>query len=226
MAGARYFGHLGSTFWFVSGVRLVADGYDELHADRNRELHGIEARPPVGPAAATIEQQWWVLNDMLLARVVDNYLTFLSQTLAAVFEMRPEALRSRDKMEVEEVLRHDSMEDLVATIAEKKVRDLSYRSVPDIGGYFDKRLGISLTPSRGDLSAIEVLVAQRNVVVHNRAKVDHLYKRKVHSSFERIGEDLPVGYEHVVAAARTLSCSVRHIEEQVIAKFPALSIGG
>lgn len=71
-----------------------------------------------------------------------------------------------------------------------------------------------------------MLTAQRNLVVHNRAKVDRLYKRKVHASFERVGEDLPVSYEHVVAAARTLSRSVRHIEGQVIAKFPALSIGG
>ena len=48
MAGARYFGHLGSTLWFVSDVRLVADHYDEVEARLNRELCGIEAQPPVG----------------------------------------------------------------------------------------------------------------------------------------------------------------------------------
>ena len=52
MSGARYFGHLGSTLSFVSDVRLVADSYDELHAERNREQHGIETQPPVGSSGA------------------------------------------------------------------------------------------------------------------------------------------------------------------------------
>ena len=218
-------------------------------------------------------QQHWVLNDMLLARIVDNYVTFLSQTLArthlintcprfdgvlsgsanlpkrlknvvltsvgvscsplvpiyemasSIFEVRPEALRSQEKISIDEVLRHSSMRDLVEAMAEKKVGELSHKSVTKINAYFDKRLGISLVASEDDLSAIEMLASQRNLVVHNRGKVNRLYKRKVPSSQEEVGADLPVSYEHVVAAAQVLSRSVRHIEEQIIEKFPALSVG-
>lgn len=83
-----------------------------------------------------------------------------------------------------------------------------------------------MTPTKDDLSAVEVLTVQRNLVVHNRGKVDRSYKRRVPSSREEVGADLPVGYEDVVAAARTLSRAVRHVEGQVLGKFPDLSVGG
>ncbi len=132
----------------------------------------------------------------------------------------------RTVIDIEEVLRHDSTRDLVEAPALNKVRELPYRSVAEIGSYLEKRLGLSLTPSKGDLSTIEVLTAQRNLVVHNRGKVDRSYKRKVPASGERVSTDLPVGYEDLVAAARTLSRAVRYVEEQVVGKFPALCVGG
>ncbi len=78
-AGHTYFGYLGATFSFVSDLRLVADHFDELETELVREQLGVEGARQPGRAAATLAQFWWVLDDMLLVRVLDNYLSYLSE---------------------------------------------------------------------------------------------------------------------------------------------------
>jgi hypothetical protein len=92
----------------------------------------------------------------------------------------------------------------------------------ELNGQLKELLGTSLTPSGADLSRLKELSPQRNLLVHKRGKVDDVYKGRVPSSFDRTGEDLPISYVDIVTAAKLLSRSVRHLEEQVIREVPDL----
>ncbi len=224
-AGHTYCGYLGATFSFVSDLRLVDDHFDELETELVREQLGVEGARQPGRAAATLAQFWWVLDDMLLVRVLDNYLSYLSEILAAVFAIRPEVLRSSDAtVTLDEVLRHETMSAFVATVSEQRVRQLSYKGITELALYFEKRLGLRLAPTGDDLKAIDMLAAQRNILVHNRGRADRVYKRKVPGDRPRVGEQLLINYNYVVTSATLLSRSVRYLDLQVVSKFPSLAI--
>jgi len=72
------------------------------------------------------------LMEVILVRHVENYLNYLSALLRAIFLARPEALRSSEKIDLETVLKHESIEDLVRTVTERKVESLSYSSFSDL----------------------------------------------------------------------------------------------
>ena len=65
-------------------------------------------------------------------RHVENFLNYLSSLLNEIFIQRPEILKSSEKIDLEIVLGHSSIEDLVQTIAERKVENLSYKSLIDL----------------------------------------------------------------------------------------------
>ncbi|MHC4573485.1 MAG: hypothetical protein ACYS76_05055 [Planctomycetota bacterium] len=75
-----------------------------------------------------------------MARTVDNYLSYLTGTLREGFCCRPDILRSSEKIEFAEVLSFESIDHLVAHLADKKVHDLSYKSVAALDDYFQDRL--------------------------------------------------------------------------------------
>ncbi len=104
------------------------------------------------------------------------------------------------------------------------MRQLSYKGITELALYFEKRLGLRLAPTGDDLKAIDMLAAQRNILVHNRGRADRVYKRKVPGDRPRVGEQLLINYNYVVTSATLLSRSVRYLDLQVVSKFPSLAI--
>lgn len=73
-----------------------------------------------GAADALVTRQR-LLFEMMLCRAVDNYLCYIAGLLTQIFTHRPEALRSAEKITVDEVLQHTDMQDVIKYIAEQKV---------------------------------------------------------------------------------------------------------
>jgi hypothetical protein len=67
-----------------------------------------------------------IVLEMMLSRGVENFLTYLSEMLGAIFRARPETMRSSATIRVDEVLKHSSMDEFVSYLAEKQVNQLSY----------------------------------------------------------------------------------------------------
>jgi hypothetical protein len=84
------------------------------------------------------------LIEIILVRHIENFLNYLAALLFEIFTQRPETLRSSDRIEVEEVLRHSSVEAIVRAVAERKVEALSYSSFQDLRGFFRDRFSLEL----------------------------------------------------------------------------------
>jgi hypothetical protein len=95
-------------------------------------------------ATAVLDRHIPLLSELVYCRATDSYLVFISGVLAAVFKAKPEILRSSEKVEVEFVLRHGSMDDLLSSLIENRVRELSFQGMADVAKYFDKRLNLSI----------------------------------------------------------------------------------
>jgi hypothetical protein len=86
------------------------------------------------------------------------------------------------------VLEYDDMADLLDALAERKVSDLSYKSLADLSGYFKEKLGLALTATKGELEHLTLLVEIRNLLVHNRGIVNSIFLSKTKSTKWKLGQ--------------------------------------
>lgn len=152
-----------------------------------------------------------ILMQMLHARMVDNYLSYLTGVLHEAFSCKPEILRSSEKVEFAEVLAFQEMKDLVQYLAGKKIRSLSYQSVEELNEYFINRFNATLLPEE-KLAELIKAVETRNVIVHNRGIRNRLYCNKVGEDEDMIGKPRTIGIEYEEKVNSMLFDSVKGLD--------------
>lgn len=149
---------------------------------------------------------------VILVRHVENYLNYLSSILREVFLARPEALKSSERIELETVLAHTSIEELVKTISERKVESLSYASLNNLTEYFREKFHISVVKD-ADLSRVVEAIEIRNISVHNRCVINGRYVARTKYDANRLGKPVSVGIERIETTTRVLAESVATIDK-------------
>jgi len=129
----------------------------------------------------TLSEKQQFFLEVLLVRHIENYLNYLSSLLREIFIQRPETLRSSDKVELEAVLKHDSIEDFVKTCAERKVEGLSYSSLKHLQEYFADHFSLTFL-SQADFPILNEAVEVRNISVHNRCIINKRFISKTGGS--------------------------------------------
>lgn len=119
-----------------------------------------------------------ILVELVYCRIVDRYLIHLSEILNSLFLNVPTMLKSNDKIDLEFVLNHKSLDDLVAALVEKKVMDLSFRGMREVARFFEDRLKMPLFNKEEDLKAVILAVEIRNLFTHNRGIVNRAFKSR------------------------------------------------
>jgi hypothetical protein len=199
-------------------------GHIEHTAEKMRELKGILDK--VNPARANREtkaewkgpiedlkkhRQFFI--EILLVRHVENYLNFLSSLLKVVFIARPEVLRSSEKIDLETVFRHSSIDDLVKTVAERKVDSLSYASFGDLADYFNEKFHMVLVGEK-DLQSVIEAIETRNISVHNRCVVNQRYLSRTGRKNIELGEIRILGIEDLEKIAVVLTQSAISVDKE------------
>src|SRR6266511_3891545 len=129
--------------WFVLFVASLAIRADEAVRTASKalleyeedEAKRTELQAAMDRGAGTtdlLRSNRHLVLQMAVQRSVDNYLTYLSELLALLFRTRPETLRSSETVPLEEVLRHMSMDELIAALAERRVERLAYLGMADL----------------------------------------------------------------------------------------------
>jgi hypothetical protein len=124
-----------------------------------------------------------LFREMLYCRMVDNFLTYIAELIAEILTAKPAILRSQEKLEIAVILDHADFPSLVSTIADRKVRDLSYLKVQDLFRYISERLGIELFESDAERNELIRIVEFRNLITHSRAVVNATSRKRL----EQIG---------------------------------------
>lgn len=161
-----------------------------------------------------------VVSEMLLVRVVDNFLSYVSELLALVFTSKPETLRSNETVKLEEILQYGTMEDLIQHITEKRVERLSYQGMRDLNKDLAERLGFELFLSPEDLSHAVRLVEDRNLIVHSRGIVNQTYHKRTADSTIPVGKPMElISIRRIRKETEFLARSVVSMDERAAAKF-------
>lgn len=191
--------HLHDTLLEVTDEPKEKEKLTKEWAERRGPLHELKNH-----------RQFFV--EVILVRHVENYLNYLSSLLMEIFLARPEVLRSSDRIELETVLRHDSIEDLVRTVAERKVDSLSYASFADLSDFFAERFHVDLIPD-SDRSLVIDAIETRNISVHNRCVINQRYVTRTKIARDKIGTIRVVGIDWVEKVISTLANSVIAVDK-------------
>lgn len=183
-------------------------------------LAKIDGNPEPENKKATIkylrDNHLSLLFEIILSRLIDNYQKYLSDILFEIFVHKPETLKSRAVVEVEEVLECESIEVFVRRYAAKKVDDLAYKSFADLQDFFEERFGISVNDEKG---AIALAVEIRNISTHNRCVINKRFLSKTNESSENEGQVRKIDGEMLKTLLELLPKSVTKIDKQVRGKF-------
>lgn len=128
--------------------------------------------------------------ELAYCRFVDRYLLHVSEVLTALFTLRPEMLRSNEKVEIQFILEHTSMEELVKALIERKVTALAFEGMRKLAHYFDGHLKIPLFDTDEQLEVGVLAVELRNLFTHNQGVVNRLFKQRVPGFDCTLGERL------------------------------------
>jgi hypothetical protein len=207
-------------------IELESSGSpDVVQATPGGELDEEEARLrslAEGVAATEkhfVEEHLVPLTELLLTAAVDNFLTYVSGLLNQIFVERPETLTSNETVRLEEVLQFASMEDLVASLAERRVERLAYQSLDALAANLEKTLGFRLFEDREEQSRATRLVATRNLLTHNRGVANSRFLQQVPDSGYTPGDAIRLVSAEVGSDLDFLTDCARRIDVRAIEKF-------
>ena len=209
---------------FVSSLVIIAEhvGSDDLVAHE----HGppelklvVDGLKVSGGSTEVLRYHSRRLWEMLYIRAVDNYQTYLADLLGLVFRNNPETLRTEATERLDFILAHESMDDLIDSLAEKRVRTLTYRSIEDLADDLRSRYSFELFETPAQQRKVELIIANRNAFVHNRAIANSVYLTVAKRTDVKVGEQIPLRYdllwEHWLALCRV----AKETDARAVEKF-------
>jgi len=158
-----------------------------------------------------------MIAQMILARSVDNFLTYISELLILIYRAKPQMLRASDqKIAWDEVLGYDAMEELVAALIDRRVNALTYKGLKDLAKDLEQHIG--LFSAEEDLAKGAEIVEQRNLIVRNRGIINNIVSR-VSAYSDRVGQQLMLSVNEVMTKTLFLRLSALDIDRRASEKF-------
>lgn len=183
------------------------------------EAHASLASKKPGPRTKALRRSQQELLEMLLSRSVDNFQLYVVEIIRDVLRARPEILSGRkQEITLGQILQFGSIDDLVLDIVESRVSSLSYKGFADLKDWCAGR-GIPLVVPEESYPAVAELIALRNIVVHNRGRVDPRYQAVVGPTSPALGEPRPIDVDEFFEALDLLDRVVELTDVAVSAKF-------
>ena len=156
--------------------------------------------------------------ELINNRYIDNYINYLSELLAFIFQQRPETLRSSDQIEIASVLQHDTLEEFIRAEAERRVERLSYKSFGDLMDFFQSRFNLHLFAEE-KIPLIVEAIEVRNISVHNRCIINKRFCRRTGVDPSLIGQRRELFIETVDQLAPTLFEGVKKLDASTRTKL-------
>lgn len=163
-------------------VEALASGGTKTDLD-NWERVKLEK---TGPANSALKSTLDLQRKIVFVQAVDYFLVYISELLKILHRSHPAMLKTDEKITYSEITEFSRMIDLVDYMIDKKVQDLSFKSLSQLSKEVKNKHGFDLFRSPLSLQLASMHVEKRNILVHNNGIVNRRY-------IERTGSRLPEG---------------------------------
>jgi hypothetical protein len=160
-----------------------------------------------------------LLAEVSVCRAVDNFQCYLTDVLRAVFAVRPETLKSKQTVEIAEVLDCSTIGEFAGRVAERKTEELTYSGFIGITDFMTERLGVPIKLEDSCKQLASLAIAVRNVVVHNRGRANERFLRLTGRNDVKNGDLVPIQLAQTRTWFRALHTFAETIDDALILKF-------
>ncbi|MCW3071307.1 MAG: hypothetical protein JWO44_1197 [Bacteroidetes bacterium] len=158
-------------------------------------------------------------SQMQYARSVDNIITYFKDILAEVVSERPEILKSSEVERLDFILQFETMEEFVDAMVEKKTEELFYRGIDKIEEFFINKLNLKLFKSDIEKNAFNLIIKNRNLIVHNRGRVNSQFLKEFpFLKFEK-GQFLRYAFQDLADLSVALTNIAGHLDYEIAKKY-------
>lgn len=193
----------------------LADIKDMIDNEDHEDTPGIDDG---GSMTHELHKNKQVLFQMIHARMVDNYLTYLTEIIVECFSRRPEAMRSSETIELSEILQYDNFDSIVSHVADKKVHSLSYKSISVLDEFFDSKFGVHIVPE-ASLEFLVKTIEIRNIITHNRGVKNRRFVAKVGDDEAEVGRSQKIKLDFLGQVNSLLFESVKRLDNSLRKKL-------
>lgn len=167
-----------------------------------------------------LERNKKIVTEMVLVRIADNFLAYLTDLLRLVMTTRPETvLAEKGKLDIRQVLEAASLDDLKKEIIEDRILSLSYKSVSDLADYLNSQLGFKVFSSPENRSIVVKTIETRNIVVHNRCRINQRFLDRAGGEKHEIGGLLTINPSDLLRMNKYFDALATEIDHAATAKF-------
>jgi len=143
---------------------------------------------------------------------------FVSEFLKLIYRHRSNMLKSNKKqLSYEEVCCQDSLEDLIAYMAEKKAAATVDDGIDKMDTYLNEQFNIELNKYKG-WQDLRESVYRRNIIIHNRGIANKTYCKKIDSSKE-LGKKVETDYKYAIDLAENISGFIDYMHNKIAKKL-------
>ena len=159
------------------------------------------------------------LAPLWTAKTVDNFNCYLADVLSIVFRRCPETLKCNKTVTFEQVLDCESLDEVLQKLASLKVEELAYNGFEEMWKYLKDRVGIQVDLDEANCQAVGEAIAIRNIVVHNRGRVNARFLKETRLPHLAHGDRFSVKADRLNCYLNALEAAACRVDEEVIQKF-------
>ena len=224
---------------FVSDLALRVDDMARLASEAVPP--GVSGRPVGGGAqlpsaegamARTLRGQRHVFLHMVLARVVDSYLAYLSELAVLLAVNNPRALGPGEGVPLELLVEHDSVEEVVDSLVRDRVFQLAASGLDALERWVADRFGFALFAEDAVRDRVARLIEVRNLIARHRGLATRRFAGSDREGRVRPGQPVELTVDQLFSDSSLLARSVTDIDVRASDQFdlpravaPALPIG-
>ncbi|WP_421951094.1 hypothetical protein [Pelagibacterium sp.] len=164
-----------------------------------------------------------LVNELLLSRAVESFDLYLTKTLRDIFLARPEMLKSEQQLDAGSIIEAGSYDEVILRLVERRINELSYKSLAELRKYVRKGTGIDLFETEAIYECVVLASEVRNLIAHNDTVVNAQFTARtkgisVPLDRSRTGR-LRIDDAWLRRTSYTLDAVVFRFDELVAAKF-------
>jgi hypothetical protein len=160
-----------------------------------------------------------LMLQLFFCRHVDNFQSFIEETLRATFAAQPGLLKRNDVVTAAQVLVHSTIQSFVQELAEQRIQKLAYKGFRDLVSVVKEELKFPLVKDEKELAELDLAFGIRNLVTHNYGVVNRIFLSKFPAVVVPLEEPYPVDAQKIAANVKLLIEKARDIESRAVQKF-------
>ena len=156
------------------------------------------------------------LAEMTLSYLASHLEAFLKDYVLAILVRNPALIKSNSTLTYEDVCAFSTIKELRRELAERQIDALGRGSIDDAAQYFEKKFSVSFSDFP-KWPEFRECIYRRNLIVHNRGKINQIYRLKIGYAGRDTMLSTDMGY--VTSAALIFSDFMQFIHDTTGRKF-------